>query len=110
VPPPALPTVPGQRPPALAPGTGTGTAAHPLCPRRLHTPARTRSPRIAEQATDLQPAVSRQRRNPAGDRPRSPPPWRRDRLLLRAHYMRLENSASSSCFVPSRAWLPWFVI
>src|ERR1019366_10803108 len=69
VPKPALPQVPGQCPPALAPGTETGTAAHPLCPRRLHTSAGTRCPRIAEQATNLQPAVSRQRRNPAGDRP-----------------------------------------
>jgi hypothetical protein len=96
-----------QRPPALAPGTGTGTAAHPLCPHCLHTPAGTLSPRIAEQTTDLQPAVSRQRPNPAGDRPRSPSPWRRDRLLQRAPYLGSATAASSSCSLRSRRWRAW---
>jgi hypothetical protein len=67
-------TVPAQRAPELAPGAGTRVAARLLRARRLHTPAGTGSARIAEQATDLQPAVSRQRRNPAGDRPRPLPP------------------------------------
>ena len=42
------PRVPGQRPPALAPGAGTGVAAHQLRARRLHPAAGTGSAGIAE--------------------------------------------------------------
>ena len=103
VPQPALPTVPGQCPPALAPGAGTGIAAYPLCPRRLHATAGTGSAGVAEQTADLQPAVSRQRRNPAGDRPRSSSSWSRDRLLQRAPYL---ESATCNIILMSTAWLP----
>ncbi len=57
----ALPTMPGQRAPTLAPGARTGAVAHSLRPCGLYSPARTGSARIAEQAVHLQPALPCQR-------------------------------------------------
>ena len=68
----ALPTLPGQRAPALAQGARAGTAAHSLCPRGLHSAAGTGSACIAEQAADLQPALSLERRDPALKLPSDP--------------------------------------
>ena len=56
-----LPTVPGQRAPALAQGARTGTAAHSLCPCGFHSAAGTGTARVTEQAAHLQPALSLQR-------------------------------------------------
>src|SRR6202008_65525 len=47
--------------------------------------------------------VSRQRRNPAGDRPRSSSPWRADRLLQRAPYLGPATAASSPRPLRTRA-------
>src|SRR6266513_23798 len=80
----ALSQVSGQCTPPLAPSAGTGVAAHQLRARRLHAAAGTGSARAAEQTADLQPTLSRQCCNSAGDRPRSTPPGSRDRLLQRA--------------------------
>ena len=80
VPKPALPQVSGQRAPALAPGAGTGVAARQLRTRCLHPAAGTGSARLAEQTADLQPTLSRQCSDLAGDRP--------------------QRSASSACSIP----------
>src|SRR5271168_1290184 len=87
--------MPGERSSRLAPSTRTGTAAHPLCAPRLHPATGTRPTRAPEQARDLQPALPGQCRNPAGDRSRSPPPGRGDRLLQRAPYLEPATPASS---------------
>src|SRR5271170_902786 len=60
-----LPTLSGQRAPALAPGAPTGTAAHTLRPCRVHSAAAFGPACIAEQAAHLQPAFPRQCRDPA---------------------------------------------
>ena len=80
----ALPTMPGQRAPALAPGARTGTAAHSLRPRRLHSAAGTGPARIAEQAAHLQPALSL-------------PALRPCLKSLAIHGISVPRSASSAC-------------
>ena len=97
----ALSQVSGQCTPALAPSAGTGVAARQLRARRLHAAAGTGSARAAEQTADLQPTLSRQCCNSAGDRPRPTPPGSRDRLLQRAPYLEPAVATSSSC--PLRA-------
>src|SRR6516225_8787441 len=86
----------------MAPGTETGVVAHQLCARCLHAAAGTGSARLAEQTTDLQPAVSRQCRNSSGDRPRSPASWSRDRLLQRAPYLGSATATSPPCSLRAR--------
>src|SRR5664280_1759728 len=100
-----LPTLPGQRAPALAQDAGTGTPAHSLCTCRLHLAAGTSPARLAEQAADLQPALSCQRRDLACDRSRSPASWGRDRLLQRAPQLESALAVSSPC--PLRTGRRW---
>src|SRR5271168_5222201 len=98
--------MPGERAAALAAGTRTGVAAHPLRAHRLHAAAGTRFTRAPEQARALQPALPGQRRNLARDRSRSPPSRRNDRLLQRAPYLEPAARASSSCPLRCRGWRP----
>src|SRR5664280_444469 len=91
-----LPTLPGQRAPALAQDAGTGTSAYMLRACRLHLAAGTSPARLAEQAADLQPALSCQRRDLACDRSRSPASWSRDRFVQRAPHLGSTVAASSS--------------
>src|SRR6516225_10632344 len=94
---PALPEVPGQRPPALAACPGRRASAHKIRTCGLHSATGTGATCLAEQEGDLQPAVPLKRGDTAGGRPRSSPSRSGDRLFQRTAQLGSALAVSPAC-------------